>query len=445
MAIFLLFVVYTFHSIDRNILSILAQPIKEDLKLADWQLGLLTGFAFSTLYVIAGVPMARLADRGNRIKLVSICAMIWSGMTMLCGVSANFVQLCLARMCVGIGESGYLPASHSLISDYYPPSLRAKALALFGMGLPIGGLIGMMIGGFAVDNWGWRAAFFVVGLPGVIVALIAWLVLKEPVRGRYDAKAATEGPPSAVKLPQVASALWRSPVARNVVIALTLASFFGSASSGFMGAYLARKFELGYTEIGTIMAIAFMAGTAISTLGGGLLADWAGRRDQRWYLWIPGIGVAIGIPFLIAAYSATTWQGFAGCLFMASVAGAAFYAPSYAVIHNAIGPRSRAMTTVIVQGTITLLGYSLGPLIAGLSMDITATQIFQNQGFVDFLATCPGGRAKPGAGLELVGACKESLLTATQLVIIVFALMRLWPVAHFFMAARRLPKGPAGA
>src|SRR5690606_8913997 len=144
-AIFLLFLVYLFHSIDRNILSIVAQPIKEDLHLADWQLGLLTGFAFSMLYVLVGFPMARLADRANRIRLLSICAICWSAMTALCGLSANFVQLCLARMGVGIGEAGCLPASHSLISDYFPAASRAKALSIFGLGLPLGGLVGMII------------------------------------------------------------------------------------------------------------------------------------------------------------------------------------------------------------------------------------------------------------------------------------------------------------
>jgi len=303
----------------------------------------------------------------------------------------------------------------------------------------------MIIGGFATDTWGWRAAFFIVGVPGAIVALITWIVLKEPVRGRYDKARPAGGSETKADLRGVAVELWRSPVARNVIVALTLASFFGSASSGFMGAYLARRFDLGYTEIGAIIAATFMFGAAISTLGGGLLADWAGRRNQRWYLLIPAIGVALSVPLLIAAYASTTWESLAVFLFLASVAGAAFYAPSYAVLHNAMGPNARAKTTVIAQFSITLIGYSAGPLLAGLSMDLTAAHLFGDRGFSDFPTSCPGGLAPDGASPQLASACRSALFGSTQIVIICFAAMKLWPVYHFFAAARHLPNQPAGS
>src|SRR5690606_18655251 len=142
-----------------------------------WQLGFLTGFAFSAVYLVFGFPMARIADKGNRVTILSICIALWSIMTAVNGLASSFVQLALARMGVGVGEAACLPASHSLISDYYPPKRRTKALATFGLGYPIGALVGMIIGGIVLDHWGWRAAFFVVGIPGLILALVTWLMI----------------------------------------------------------------------------------------------------------------------------------------------------------------------------------------------------------------------------------------------------------------------------
>ncbi len=161
----MLLVVYFFSSVDRSIFGILAQPIKEELLLADWELGFLTGFAFSAVHLLFGFPMARLADKGNRVTILSVSVAFWSVMTALCGLSANFIQLVLFRMGVGVGEASCLPASHSLISDYFPRANRTKALAIYGLGYPGGAFVGMIVGGFVLDHWGWRAAFYVVGIP----------------------------------------------------------------------------------------------------------------------------------------------------------------------------------------------------------------------------------------------------------------------------------------
>ncbi len=441
LALSLLFAVYLFNSIDRYIVSVIAQPIKEELHLADWELGLMTGFAFSMLYVLVGFPMAKLADRKNRVNILSICLVIWSGMTALCGLSANFIQLCLFRMGVGIGEAGCLPASHSLISDYFSSKKRAKALAIFGLGLPLGGLVGMIVGGAAMDQWGWRATFFIVGIPGILVALVVRLLLKEPLRGRFDVdQKVEETRPQRRWQRDVAKGLWRSPVARNVILGVVLTSFFGSATSIFLGPYLIRRFDLSYTEVGLVISISFMLGSAISTLLGGLLADWAGRRDMRWNMWIPAIGIAASGPLYIAAYMQSSWIGLGLFLFLASVVGTTHLALSYAVLHNASPANTRASVTVIVQFCVTLIGQSIGPLVAGLAIDMYASRLFEFPGQFSFLGACPGGRGLPGGSPELDQTCRSVLVDATQFVMIAFVVFKVWPAFHFFQAARHFGK-----
>jgi MFS family permease len=183
-ALTLLLIVYICNFVDRNILSIVAQPMKEELKLADWQVGLLGGLAFALFYVTAGLPIARLAERRNRVKIISVLLVIWSVMTAVCGLAQNFLQMLLARIGVGAGEAGCSPASHSLIADYFPRGQRTTALAIYSMGIPAGPMIAGLVGGWAAQEYGWRAAFFVVGIPGLFLSVIVWLTLPEPPRGR---------------------------------------------------------------------------------------------------------------------------------------------------------------------------------------------------------------------------------------------------------------------
>jgi predicted MFS family arabinose efflux permease len=440
-ALSVLFLVYFFNNLDRSTLTILSQPIKEELGLADWQLGLMTGFAFSVLYLAVGFPMARLADRGNRSLLLSGCVLVWSVMTAICGLATTFVQLCLLRAAVGVGESGCLPTSHSLISDLFPPERRAKALALFGLGMPLGGLAGVTIGGYAMDQWGWRTAFVIIGLPGIVVALITWLVIKEPERGRFDRAAHEAAPLDRQTLKEVALALWRSPLARNVIIALTAAGLVGAPNGVFMGPYMIRKFELGYTELGIIIAATFMLGSAISTLGGGLLVDWAARFDRRWTMWIPAIGVALSAPMYVWAYAQETWLGLSVIMFFASIINSTYLAPCFAALHSTVAPSGRATASVIAQFTLSLIGGSLGPLAGGLAIDLIAARLFTRFSSQPFLEACPGGRAVEGAAAALDQACRAAVVDGTQIMLIGFLSCMIWPAWHFYLAARAIPPG----
>ncbi len=208
-------------------------------------------------------------------------------MTALCGMSANFVQLLLFRMGVGIGEAGGMPTSHSLIADYFPQRLRTTALSIFGLGLPIGGLVGMVVGGVVVDIWGWRAAFLFVGLPGLALAAVTWLGVREPVRGGFDAAPRESADDRGPGYADMVRLLYRNPVSRHTLIALTAAMLVSSPNAVFLAPYLVRRFALSYTEIGVVLGGTLMVGTAVSTLAGGLITEWAGRRSARWYLLVP--------------------------------------------------------------------------------------------------------------------------------------------------------------
>jgi len=445
-ALSVLFVIYFFHSLDRTILGILSQPIKEELGLTDWQLGLMSGLAFTLLYITFGFPMARLADRGNRTLILSACVLVWSAMTALCGFAANFIQLCLFRAGVGVGEAGCLPASHSLISDLFPPQTRAVALSIFGLALPIGGLVGATLGGFVMDQWGWRTAFVIAGLPGIAVAFLTFAMVKEPIRGRFDRMATQESAPSGrPSFKDVATALWKSPVSRNVLIALTLGGFIGAPNVVFMGPYMIRKFGLGYTELGAIIALTFMLGSAISTIGGGLLIHWASKFDQRWSMWVPAIGVAISTPLYITSYAQPTWMGLAALMFVASIINSTYLAPSFAALHSVVAPSGRATASVIAQGSLALLGASLGPLAGGLAIDLLAGHLFERASSGTFLTSCPGGRAVAGASGTLDAICRASVVDATQIVLIFFLAFTVLPAWFFYRAARGMKPGPFGA
>ena len=185
----MLVVVYVFNFLDRQIVTILAEPIKVDLGLNDTQIGLMTGLAFALFYTVLGIPIARLADRANRVSIISAALVIWSGMTALCGAAQNFGQMLAARIGVGVGEAGCSPPAHSLIADYYPPEKRASALSIYALGIPIGSILGPLAGGWIAEFYGWRMAFFIVGVPGIALALVVKLTIREPIRGMSERSA----------------------------------------------------------------------------------------------------------------------------------------------------------------------------------------------------------------------------------------------------------------
>ena len=435
----LLFVVYFFSSVDRSVMGIMVQPIKEDMLLADWQVGFLSGFAFNLVFLGFGLIVARAVDRGNRVSILAACAAFWSVMTSACGLSANFIQLSLMRMGVGVGEAGCLPASHSLIADYFPPEQRTKALAIYGLGYPVGLLAGSIVAGILLDHWGWRVAFYLIGAPGLIVAFLTWRFVPQPERGRFDPPIAAGGgtaDPGSYRATM--RTLWQSPALRQMLIALTLTTLFQSPTATFLGPYLVRRFPLSYTQLGFIVAMSMMLGASISTLAGSWIAQWLARFNPSWMMWFPGITVALGaIPYIVAL-SQSSWVALAVWMFFGALINATYLAPCYTILYNALPSSGRAKAAVIVSILMGLVGMSVGALLAGAASDGIASRLFESRGGLSFAATCPGGDALKGASQALHAACHGAVADATQIVLIATMALTIWPSVHYFLAGRAL-------
>jgi MFS family permease len=437
----ILVMVYTSNFIDRTIIGTLGQAIKVDLNIADWQLGVLGGLAFALLYTALGIPIARLAEKNSRVNIITICLVIWSGFTALCGTATNFLQLLLFRVGVGIGEAGCSPPAHSLISDYYPPKQRASALAVYSFGIPLGTMIGAVAGGWLVQHMGWRIAFFIVGAPGLIIALIVKLVIKEPPRGHSEeaggvAEATMQG--QAPSLIAVTKRLFRSASFRHMTAGVTLASFASYGSGFFAQPYFIRNFDLSYTQVGLIYGLIGGISSGAGTLIGGFLTDWVGKRDGKWYALVPAIGLAIAMPLYLAVYSNPSWTIAAALMILPGVFHYTYLGPTFGVMHNLVEPRMRATATAILFFVLNLIALGFGPPFTGFVIDLFTQHLFAAQGLGDFLALCPGGKAAVGASLEIGAACKSASAMGTRYGMLVTILIYGWAALHYLLGSRTL-------
>ncbi|WP_371132643.1 spinster family MFS transporter, partial [Phenylobacterium sp.] len=301
--------IYTFNFLDRQILSVLAEPIRKELHLSDTQLGMLTGLTFALFYTTFGIPLAWLADRVRRVWIIAVCCAVWSMFSAACGLATNFLQLALARMGVGVGEAGGNPASYSLISDYFPPERRGMALGLYQLGLPLGSTAGLAAGGWIAAEHGWRVAFFAVGAPGVFLALLLLLVVREPKRGEMDR--AGHGPaaddPQPTLLHSIA-AFFGDPLLRSTAVATSCSAFILYGFLNWAPAFLMRVRGMELTDIALYYSLISGAGAVAGTLGGGVLVDRLRRVSMRAYALTPALA------FLLESVWKLTggWSGVAG-------------------------------------------------------------------------------------------------------------------------------------
>ena len=389
-ALGLLMVIYVLNMLDRQVVSILAEPIKQELHLADWQIGVMTGLAFAVLYTFLGIPLARYAERGDRPLIIAAAVAVWSAFTALCGIAQNFTQLVLARIGVGVGESGCTPPALSLIADTVPKEQRASAVSVYMLGAPIGSLVGLSVGGVLTDAFGWRTAFLVVGAPGLLVALVAALTLREPRRGLRAAAAASA---SAANAPSFRDALRELAGKRAywfMLSGITLKSFMSYGALAFFGSFFFRNhgdelaqfaapFGLGPAGfLGIALSVTAGAMAIIGTLLGGRLADRFARRDQRAYAVIPAIGAIAGLPFSIAALFSDSLLMALTFLLVPGLMNALWLGPGYGVVQSLVQPHTRATATAVVLFVANLVGLGLGPLGVGLISDLLASRGFSS-------------------------------------------------------------------
>ncbi|MBO6505987.1 MAG: MFS transporter [Kordiimonadaceae bacterium] len=359
----ILTIVYVFNFIDRQILVILQPLIKADLDLSDTQLGLLSGIAFAFFYTVLGIPIARLADRSNRRNIIAVALTAWSAMTVVCGYTQNYIQLLLARMGVGVGEAGGSPPAHSMISDMFTEEKRATALAIYSAGLYLGVLIGFSAGGYFGETFGWRQTFLIVGAPGLLLAIILYLTVREPARTQ---------PVKSADAPSFRDTMNRLMKLKSFpffAIGCGMSAFVSYGTSNFMPSYMVRYHEVPLSEIGFLLAITGGGGGIIGTFLGGYLTDRIGGQDPRWYLWLPGLTAVTAVPLAIYVFNTDNTTMMLWAYFVVAVLGTLYLAPSIAVAHRLVDPRMRAMTSAILFFVLNMIGLGGGPVIVGMISD----------------------------------------------------------------------------
>lgn len=367
-ALGLMVAIYVVNFIDRNIFSILIEPIKADILLTDTQLGFLGGISFAIFYTFLGIPIALWADKGNRRNIVSLAILVWSMMTAVTGFARNFWMLLAARIGVAVGEAGCTPPIHSLISDYFPIERRATALSIYSLGIPIGGAIGTLAGGWIGEYFGWRPAFLVVGIPGLLLALITRLTLRELPRGISDGAVAAPAPVSPIRMGEVVRFLWSLKSFRHLSIACAMNGFIGYGVGLFTPSFFIRSHGVGLAEVSTWLFVSILSGM-LGIFLGGFLGDRFGLRDKRWYMWIPAIALAASIPLNIPYYttSITTFALFLNIPF--AILGTMYLGPCFAMTQALVTPGMRALASAILLFILNIIGLGLGPWFVGFLSD----------------------------------------------------------------------------
>lgn len=496
----LLTLAYTFNFIDRTILATIGIKIREDLGLTSAQMGILGGLYFALTYTILGIPIARFAERVNRVGIISVALIIWSGFTTLCGTAVNFGTLAMYRFGVGIGEAGCSPPSHSLISDYYEPKKRASALSIYSLGTPLGAMFGAALGGYLADWFGWRTAFYVVGLPGIMLAVIIWMVVKEPPRGHSDVveepTLAENLTPEVVKpkkgflneikeIGAVIKALFGQWPVLNMTLGITIASFAGYGSGAFVPQYVYTTFPITLGLTGLLVGLVGGISSGLGTVSGGFVTDWLSKRSPIWYALTPAIGLAIAMPIYLIAYTRPDWRLMFVVLLLPGIFHYTYLAPTYAVVQNSVPVFRRATATAILFFFLNFIALGGGPTFTGSLVDYYAAYGYAHptdhnvfaplggalafashetlmsyvgifSGLADMItgahhaaakaaagtfgAACPGGKAPAAAGVAAAVSCKSALSWGSQQGVLVTCCFYLWAAIHYLIGSVGLVK-----
>lgn len=372
LALLILTAVGTVNFVDRQILSVLAEPIRQELHLSDTQLGLLTGLSFALFYAIMGVPAAMLADRVNRVRLVAAACLVWSVFTGACAFATSFWQLALARFGVGTGEAGGTAPSLSILADYYPPASRPAVIGLFTVHGPLGVFIGASVGGWAAGQFGWRGAFLLVAGVGVVAAIALAALVREPVRGGLDPGHDAAVQPKPAGLGATLAVFMSRPTLRLLLLASGLAAFVSYGMLNWIPAYLMRVQGMPLSEIARWFGPAAGICMGLGIWGGGALVNSLGKRDIRAYAYVPGLAVLVTAPSLALAVMASSWQTSLLFMLVPMVTCTMFTAPALALVQNLSPVTARATATALVLLAFNIVGLGGGPLAIGMVSDALA-------------------------------------------------------------------------
>ena len=365
---------YVFNFVDRQVMTILIEPIKMEFGASDTQMGLLSGLAFALFYATLGIPVARLADRWSRRNVLAISMTTWSAVTALCATATGFWHLLLLRIGVGIGEAGGTPPSQSLLADYFPPEKRAFAQGILATAPNIGILVGLFGGALIAEAYGWRSVFLVFGIPGVLLAILIQLTIKEPLK--VTASASEEG----VGLFATLDNIFKLPSFAHIMVGVGFTGIAGYGLGVWSPSFLVRVHNMSLVDAGLYLGLIGVFGGGLGTISSGLLVDRLARRDKRWQLWLPAIGIFLALPtqlaFLLWPAEHRLVMGdvdvpFALVFMGLSAVFASFWiAPSYAAVQNLVPQYWRTQASALMLLAINLLGMGLGPLLVGMLSDL---------------------------------------------------------------------------
>ena len=442
--------IYVLNFVDRGLLAVVGPDLVPELGLSDTQFGLLTGFGFSLLYTIVGIPLARYADAAHRVWIMTVCVALWSVMTALCGLATEitigsvtigaFWVLLMCRVGVGIGEAGCTPPANSLIADYYAPRDRSQALGVYSMGVTLGGMFANLIGGWVTDAFDWRTAFFVVGLPGVLIALVFKLTVKEPPRGYTDPKVTQTSEP--VPLREAIRELTTKPAFWLMTAGATIAAFCGYGISSFQSIFLVRTHGITTGEAAIWINTPVALSAAIGTFATGWLATRLYKSHPGAIAWVPALGLALSIPFYVFAFTTQSLLLAAIGLIIGGFVKYGYIAAQYTIGQGVVSMRVRAMAIAVLLFIANLIGYGFGPLFIGLTSDI-----FFVSGAAEF-GVAAEELARNECHPRVVGALSESLQNvcgavyaqSLQSAMIIMAVLYAASSLFFLLTWRRLDK-----
>jgi predicted MFS family arabinose efflux permease len=430
----LLLLVTVCNYLDRIILGVLQEPIKRELALSDWQLGLLSGPAFALFYSVAGIPIARLAERVNRASLLAFVVAFWSAMTAFCGLSQGFVQLLLARVGVGMGEGGCIPISHSLLADNFSMRQRGVVMSVVSTAPSLATILAPIVGGLVAQQVGWRVAFLAVGLPGLLLAVLVWLTLKEPRAQGQSAAAKADQP----KRSFISDFKWLL-ANRAFVWVFIGGAFIGlayNATTVFTVSFMIRSHGLTLAQAGGVLGLSGMVGLA-GTFIGGLAADRFADDRGRSYVLVPAVGAVLTCLFYVLAFTQPNWAIGMPLLLASSVAYNLKNGPMYAAVQNIVPGTMRATGAAVFMFGATVVGSMVGPLLAGGISDAVAGQRFP-AALGRFTAMCPGGHAAKGAAAEIGGACAAASAAGLQTALVTVSFGFLLAAVFLVLAGRSL-------
>jgi predicted MFS family arabinose efflux permease len=409
--------IYMFNFIDRTIISVLGESIRRDLDLSDFQLGMMGGLSFALFYTVMGIPLARIAEKRNRIGLIAAVTAAWSLMTALSGAVGGFAQMLACRAGVGVGEAGFTPALVSLLSDKFAPNKRATAWSIVTLGVPIGGAVAAVVGGWLAQNFGWRLAFVMVGAPGLFLAALTFFTLKEPER-------AAKG--EAASFGTVLTHLGKSRAFVTLTLGSALVAMVGYAMSLFLVPLLMRRYGFEVKAAGGIFAATYSLATAIGMLGGGMIADRLGERSVTWFGKAPAIAVTAALPLIIAGMLQDDWRMLMVLLFLASLCLYAFLPAIMTVTQRLVPPEMRASAAAFHAFGQTVIGLGLGSLVVGKLSDMLTARAFG----ADFAAVC--------TAKKLLGPCATASATGLQQAMIAVSFVLVFAALLYVAAARAL-------